>query len=228
MKPWVTPVTRLFTSVRLRPHIWRPRSAPSRGATVTPCSPTLASTSFASLTLNSPLGPFTRTDCPSTVALTPFGSETGFLPIRDISKLRSSAASEHAADHFPAHVFFAGARVRHHALRRGDDRKTKAAAVRTQITHRGVYTSPRRRDTLQLANDRPPFVILELNLKLLQAALELHFRITPDEALRLQYVEHAHALSRKRRLYFRCSTHLAIPDACKEIADRIRYRHVVL
>src|SRR5690348_8534469 len=98
-----------------------------------PSSPTLASTSSNSLSDNSPLGPFTRTILPSMLAVTPFGRGTGFLPIRDIL-----LSSEHPAEHFAAHVLLAGGHVRHHTLRRGDDRHAQALTVRPQLFRAGI------------------------------------------------------------------------------------------
>src|SRR5258708_7567294 len=81
-------------------------------------------TSETRVTCSSPFGPFTFTVLPSTVAVTPVGSATGFLPIRDIMR-----SLEHLAENFAAHVLLAGMGVGHHALRRGDDRHAKTLAM---------------------------------------------------------------------------------------------------
>src|SRR5450755_3930869 len=96
------------------------RSMSLRGVRVTPSAPTLASTSGTKVTFSSPFGPFTLTVFPSTVAVTPFGSATGFLPIRDIMR-----SLEHLAENFAAHILFPGMRVCHYALWRGNDRDTE-------------------------------------------------------------------------------------------------------
>ncbi len=90
----------LFTRVRDRPHMARPRWLSSRGASVSSPSAWLTATSSATVQASWPLGPFTVTVWPSTVMVTPDGMETGFLPIRDIS-------IDPAKD-FAAHVLFAG------------------------------------------------------------------------------------------------------------------------
>src|ERR1700743_255871 len=173
---------------------------PSRGETVTPPASTLASTSRTSFTDSSPFGPLTLTRCPSTEAVTPLGRGAGFLPIRDIV---FSSPSEYLTEHFAADVLFAGCAVCHHALRRRNNRKAEALAVRLEFRRAGVNAAARRRDALQFANDRLAFVILEFNLKLLAAAvLELNFRITADEAFFLQHIEYARAQFRVRRLDF--------------------------
>src|ERR1700744_4491899 len=139
----------------------------SRGVTVMPCSSTFASTSVTSFTDSSPLGPLTLTVWPSTEAVTPLGRTTGFLPIRDIV---FSSPSEYLTEHFAADVLFAGCAVCHHALRRRNNRKAEALAVRLELGRAGVHAAARRRDALQLANDRLAFVILEFDLDFLAAA----------------------------------------------------------
>src|SRR5690348_2942214 len=122
-----------------------------------PSSPRLASTSSTSVTLSSPFGPFTFTIFPSIVAVTPFGSGTGLLPMRDISLSRS----EHVAEDFAADVFLARRGVRHHALRRRHDRDTEPIAVRFEVCDSGIDAPTRGRHTLELADHRPALVIFE-------------------------------------------------------------------
>src|ERR1700744_4996537 len=161
----------------------------SRGVTVMPCSSTFASTSVTSFTESSPFGPLNLTVLPSTEAVTPLGRATGFLPIRDIL---FSSPSAYLTEHFAADVLFAGCAVCHHALRRRNNRKAEALAVRLELGRAAVDTGARRRDALQLADDRLAFVILEFDLKLLAAAiLEFDFGVTANEAFFLQHIENA-------------------------------------
>ena len=67
---------------------------------------------------SSPFGPFAFTVWPSTLAVTPAGTATGFLPIRDIVNLPwFCCRSEDLAEHFAAHVLLAGVVIGHDALR---------------------------------------------------------------------------------------------------------------
>src|ERR1051326_189338 len=83
-KSVVTPSTMLATSVRVRPWsaLWR-ASSDGRFTTTVPSSSDSCISSCSAREI-SPFGPFTVTWCPSICAVTPLGSATGFLPIRDI------------------------------------------------------------------------------------------------------------------------------------------------
>ena len=59
----------------------------SRGFTSMPVAPFLTSICSGQVKDSSPFGPFIFTVCPSTVAVTPAGTGTGFLPMRDMSFL---------------------------------------------------------------------------------------------------------------------------------------------
>ena len=67
------------------PHCWRARFEVPRGFTVTAPSSTAIVTSSVAVNARVPFGPFTSTVCPETVAVTPPGRSTGFLPMRDIA-----------------------------------------------------------------------------------------------------------------------------------------------
>ena len=120
--------------------------------------PCFTSTSSTRVSESWPFGPFTVTVCPSTVAVTFFGTGIGFLPIRDMvqnlllphawragprppGQLTPFARLEHAAQNFAAHILGAGARIRHHALRRRQDRDTqgrsRSSAARPRSNKRG-------------------------------------------------------------------------------------------
>src|SRR6516162_8204825 len=66
------------------PHIERARLVSERGATLSEPSSSFTSTSSTSVSESWPFGPFTVTFCPSTAAVTFFGTGIGFLPIRDM------------------------------------------------------------------------------------------------------------------------------------------------
>src|SRR5687767_15196265 len=98
---------------------------------------------------SSPRGPFTFTVCPSTVAVTFFGTGTGFLPIRDIDPLLPDHGEQLAA----------GARltsltVGHQPLRGAEDRHAEPVPNARDLAHAHVAAEPRGGHALQLANDR--------------------------------------------------------------------------
>src|SRR5450755_2979173 len=196
------------------------RSMSLRGVRVTPSAPTLASISGTNMTFSSPFGPFTLTVLPSTEAVTPFGSATGFLPIRDIMR-----SLEHLAEDFAAHILFPGMGVGHHALRRGDDRHTKTLAMGLEFLHRGINPTAWRRDALQFANDGLALVVLQFDFDFAGAGLQLDFRVAANETFVLQHIEQPRAKPRVRRLHLRQTAKLAVTDARQKIANGIGDRH---
>src|SRR2546423_1573479 len=111
----------LATSVRVRPcSALCCASSDGRFTTTDPSSSARAMSS-CSERLISPLGPFTVILCPSICAVTPAGSATGFLPIRDIWR-----SLPDDREHFAAHAGGAGFAVRHEALRRAENRHAEA------------------------------------------------------------------------------------------------------
>src|SRR5581483_714702 len=108
---------RLATIVRDMPQAERAALLSFRGSTSTaPFSIETAMSSEARKD-SSPFGPFMVTVCPLTAAVTPFGTETGFLPMRDMTLL----LLEYGADEFAADVLVARFGVRHDPLRRRQD-----------------------------------------------------------------------------------------------------------
>src|SRR5829696_721580 len=85
--PFVTPSTRLATWERDMPHLARAVLDSSRGFTWTAPFSMATVTSSGTRNESSPFVPLILTVCPSTVAVTPDGTATGFLPTRDISIL---------------------------------------------------------------------------------------------------------------------------------------------
>src|SRR5256884_5711766 len=111
----------LATRVRVRPWsaLWRLSSEGRR--TTTAFSSSASVRSGCATRLISPFGPFTVMRPPSIWAVTPLGSGTGFLPMRDMSLLLPDHGEQLAA-----HAGGAGFPVGHEALWRGQDRHAEA------------------------------------------------------------------------------------------------------
>src|SRR5438874_12787118 len=112
----------LAISERVRP--WRPRLNPSssgRSTRAVPSSTTIRM--LACMTcIRDPRGPVTVTTLPwPTVTSTPPGSSMGCFPIRLIVSL-VPRPSPHVRHHFAADAVARAVPVRHHVLRRGNDR----------------------------------------------------------------------------------------------------------
>src|SRR3989441_11615759 len=107
----------LATSVRVRPCSALCCASSDGRLTTTVPSSSVSSISGCSERLISPFGPFTVIRRPSICAVTPLGSGTGFLPIRDIARLLP-----HHREHFAAHPGGARFAVGHESLRRAQDR----------------------------------------------------------------------------------------------------------
>src|SRR5690242_16235877 len=123
------------TMVRDMPHWARAGLDSSRGSTLT--APFSMATEISSGTVkrSSPFGPLALTVWPSRLAVTPCGTATGFLPIRDILL---SSGSEHRADHFAAHIGLAGVVVGHDAAGGGDDRHAEPIVDARQVLGRDI------------------------------------------------------------------------------------------
>src|SRR2546429_9563642 len=111
----------LATRVRVRPcsALWRLSSEGRRTTTAFSSSASVRSGCVARLI--SPFGPFTVIRLPSIWAVTPLGSGTGFLPMRDMSRLLPDHREQLAA---PAGG--AGFAVGHLDLLSGQGRPTGA------------------------------------------------------------------------------------------------------
>src|SRR3954466_7634613 len=133
-----------------------------------------------------PLGPFTFTVCPSTVAVTPDGIGTGRLPTRDMLY----PFSEHREENFAAHIRVARVVVSHDSLRRRQHRNAETVVDPRQVLHRGVYAPAGLRHPLDLADDGLAVEIFQLNLELAAPGGMLHAGIAADVALGLQHFEH--------------------------------------
>src|SRR2546423_15353808 len=147
----------LATSVRVRPcSALCCASSDGRFTTTDPSSSARAMSS-CSERLISPLGPFTVILCPSICAVTPVGSATGFLPIRDIWR-----SLPDDREHFAAHAGGAGFAVRHEALRRAENRHAEAVLDARNLARLHVAAQSRRGHALQLPNDGRVVVVLQV------------------------------------------------------------------
>src|SRR5437868_14600621 len=99
--------------VRDMPQQERATFDSSRGLTATLPSSSLANTCSTSTNLSSPFGPLTEMFWPARLTVTPVGTGTAFLPMRDIVQ-----SSEYGADHFAAHILGPRFCIRHDAFRR--------------------------------------------------------------------------------------------------------------
>src|SRR5262249_44394437 len=81
---------RFATIVRDMPHFERAALLSLRAFTATELFSTATAMSSAAVKESSPLGPFTFTVWPETEAVTPLGTGTGFLPMRDIYRSTQS------------------------------------------------------------------------------------------------------------------------------------------
>src|SRR4030088_1517151 len=175
----------------------RARLVSARGSTLTSFFSTLASTSPCSTSESAPLGPFTLTTWPSTLAVTPEGMATGFFPTRDMvidpgSLIRWSGL-KHRAEDLSADIVVARVVIGHDALGRRQDRDPQPVVHARQRLHRGIDSPPRLRHPRNLADDRRAVEIFQLDLELLVPARMLDRGVAADEAFGLEHVEHADA-----------------------------------
>src|ERR1700733_15181849 len=105
-------------ATRVRDSPCSARTLPSSLGLVTVRTPSFWAISMGSASCNDswPLGPLTVTWRPSIVTSTPFGTETGSRPIRDIA-----FSSPDVGEDFPAHAAPDGLLVGHQATGGGDD-----------------------------------------------------------------------------------------------------------
>src|ERR1051326_8990234 len=101
----------------------RARLVSLRGSTLMLPLSILATTSAGSTNSRAPFGPFILTVWPSTLAVTPDGIATAFLPIRDMIV---PFVSEHREQDLAADIGVAGGMIRHHALRGRHDGDAEA------------------------------------------------------------------------------------------------------
>src|SRR5215831_20527162 len=111
----------------------RARLVSERGSTLIAPSSIFTTMSSGTTNCRAPLGPFIFTVWPSTLAVTPDGIGTAFLPMRDMP-----VPLEHRTEDFAAHIGLAGSMVRHHARGSRDDRNPEAVVEARQVLHRRV------------------------------------------------------------------------------------------
>src|SRR5262245_56691671 len=157
---------RFATMARVKPHAALCCLLSPVLVTCTRLFSTLAETLSPSASVSSPFGPFTLKFEPSTPAVMPFGTGTGFLPISDIPR-----SSEHRAENFAAHVLLASIVVGHHALRRRKNRDTEAVVHARQRLDGRVDAAPGLRHALDLPDHRLAVEVFELDFELRAAVL---------------------------------------------------------
>src|SRR5678815_3815119 len=125
--------------------------------------------------VSSPLGPFTEMTLSSlSVTVTPFGTETGAFPIRDIGVAPLPDESEKLT----ARARLTRLTVGHQPLRRGQDRDAEAVPHTRDLGDADVLAKARGGDPLQRADDRlAPRGVLEPHAEQLLAILGLDRRV---------------------------------------------------
>src|SRR6266496_2644853 len=147
----------LATSVRVSPCSALCCASSDGRFTTTVPSTSVSCMSACSVRLISPLGPFTVILRPSICAVTPLGSATGFLPIRDIC----GSLPDHR-EHFAAHPGGARFAVGHESLRRAQNRHAEAVFDTRDLARLDVAPEPGRRHAMQLADHGCVVVILQV------------------------------------------------------------------
>src|SRR5439155_21490171 len=170
------------------------------------------------------LGPFTVTFWPSTLAVTPAGTATGFLPMRDMVSLPSSV-SEHRAEDLAADVLLARLVIGHDAFRRRENRDAESVVDARQRLDRGIDPAARFGDPRNLADHRPAVEIFQFDLELGAAVAVLDRRIAADVALALEHVEHVGAQLGSRARHLGLVAQRRVADAGDHVAERIVQRH---
>src|ERR1700751_5854325 len=194
----------------------RARLVSLRGSTLMLPLSSLATTSAASTSSRAPFGPFILTVWPSTLAVTPDGIATAFLPIRDMIV---PFVSEHREQDLAAAIGVARGVIRHHALRGRHDGDAEAVVDARQVAHRRVDAPAWLRHAGDLANHRGAVEILELDLDLAAAVAVRDGGVAADVALGLEHLEHAFAQLRGRRPPLRLRPLVRIADARDQIPD---------
>src|SRR2546429_9875235 len=157
----------LATRVRVRPcsALWRLSSEGRRTTTAFSSSASVRSGCVARLI--SPFGPFTVIRLPSIWAVTPLGSGTGFLPMRDMSLLLPDHREQLAA-----HAGGAGFAVGHEALWRGQDRHAEAVLDARDLARLHGAAQARNGPALQ-PSDHPRVPVIHW----IQPQQPLHFLV---------------------------------------------------
>src|SRR5262245_59505445 len=207
--------------VRDMPQQERASFDSSRGLTATLPLSSLASTCSTSTNLSSPLGPLTEIFCPERLTVTPVGTETGFLPMRDIVQ-----SSEYRADHFAAHILGACFRIRHDAFRRRKYGDAEAVIDGRNPVDRDIDPARRLRHAVDLVDHRRSIEIFEFDFDLGPAAVMLDGGEAADETFLLQDAKHALTQLGGRGRHFRPAALLRVAYAGQHVPDRIGKAHL--
>src|SRR3712207_5179080 len=207
------------------PHFARAVLDSSRGLTATAPFSRATDTSSGTTNDSSPFVPFIFTIWPSTLAVTPDGTATGFLPTRDIFEspwfCADASALEDLAEHFAAHVLLPGLVIGHHALRRRENGDAEAVSHARHGVDGSIHAAARLGDALDGADHRLAVIVLQLDRKLSPAIAELRLRVVADVALGLEDFENASAQLRARGGNSTATAHLRVADTGEHIAQRI-------
>src|SRR5215210_2335152 len=141
-KPFVTPSTMFAIRLRVRP--WSARCSPRSVGRSTRISPSSCFTPMSRFLRSAswPFGPFTLTSSGSIVISTPSGTATGCFP------MRLMAGSPHLRHELATHACATGLVPRHHAVRRGHDRRAHATLHLRDRARLHVLAPPRPRHAL--------------------------------------------------------------------------------
>src|SRR5271166_1168905 len=217
---------RLAIWARVMPHMARARFSSLCGWTCTAPASIEIDTSSGAVNLSSPLAPLTAIVWPSTLAVTPEGMGTGFLPIRDMTQFRFfGGPSEDGAEDFAADIVLAGGVVGHDALRRRDNRDAEAVADARHCVDGRIDAAARLRHALDLADDRLVVEIFQLDLELRAAIAVIGGRIAADVAFGLEHIEDLLAKGGAGRRHLAALAHLRVADPGEHVAKGIVHRH---
>src|SRR5690242_16913350 len=140
----------LLMSARERPcsAFWLASSLERDATTLSPSRPNEIPS--GNLRDSSPFGPFTETVEPSMLTVTPLGTVTGILPIRDIVRPPLPDEGEQLAPGVGA----TSLRVRHEPARRAQDGHAESVAHARDLGGADVAAQAGRRHAAHLADDR--------------------------------------------------------------------------
>src|SRR5262245_1763275 len=211
------------------PHSARAIFVSSRGVTSTPAGLFFTSICSGQVKVSSPFGPFILTVRPSTVAVTPAGMTTGFLPTRDIAQLLhpwrpASPRSKHVAEDLAANVLLARPGVRHHALGSRQDGDAEAVGHARQIAYRLIDAPAGGRHAADLADGRLAVGVFQFDLELGETVLMVDAGVAADVAFVHQHVEYPRAQIGSGRGHLGPPPLLRVADAGEHVAERIVHR----
>src|SRR6185312_3735231 len=179
-------------------------------------------TPVASGRRSDPLAPLMVMESPARVAVTPCGSSTGALAIRDIltSLLTRAgyAASGDDAQHLATVPGGARLAVGHDALRRRDDHGAHATEDLRQLILAAVDPQARTADALEAVDHRAALVIFQPDRQARLAAIGIETEIA-DVALLLQHLDDGGLQARGGELHFVLARGLAVADAGQQVGD---------